>query len=235
MTPASRSAATVAYDIEVVGYDWNELDEATRGYLLERGRKKGQPPEEVQQKTALTLGLGHVVAISFWNLHEQRGGVLLEGESSDWAPWPGRSDGAFLFRGSERELLTAFWQKVKTYGRLVSFHGRGFDGPVLMLRSAVLGVSPTRNLAGKPWDWKNHCDLADVFTFHGAVRAHISLDYWCPRFGGESTRGVLDGSQVDRAYTAGEVERIADYCLRGARATSELYQRVAPTLLPTLE
>jgi hypothetical protein len=234
-TNASRTATTVAFDIEVVGYDWGELDEATRGYLLERGRKKSQPPEEVQQKLAFVLGLGHVVSIGLWNLNEQRGAVLLEGEGGEWAAWPNRTDGAFLFRGSERELLTAFWQRVKGYGRLVSFHGRGYDGPVLMIRSAMLGVAPTRNLAGKQWEWKSHCDLADVFCFLGAVREHMSLDYWCRRFGIESPKSTLDGSQVERAYKAGEFERIGDYCLRDARATAELYQRVESTLLPLFQ
>jgi len=235
MTPAApRPAPTVAFDIEVVGYDWTELDEATRGYLLERARKKQQPAEEVQQKLALVLGLGHVVAIGLWNLVEQRGAVLLEGEGGEWAPWPNRTDGAFLFRGSEREILSAFWQRVAGYGRLVSFYGRPYDGPVLMVRSAILGVAPTRNLAGKAWDWKRHCDLSDLFAFQGAVREHMSLDFWCRRFGIESPKSVLDGSQVERAYRDGELERIADYCLRDARATAELYQRVASTLVPLL-
>lgn len=232
---APRAPTTVAFDIEVVGYDWGELDEATRGYLLERSRKKGQPPEEIQQKLALVLGLGHVVSIGLWNLHEQRGAVLLEGEGGEWSAWPNRTDGAFLYRGSERELLTAFWQRVKGYGRLVSFHGRGYDGPVLMIRSAMLGVAPTRNLAGKQWEWKSHCDLADVFSFLGAVREHMSLDYWCRRFGVESPKSTLDGSQVERAYKAGELERIGDYCLRDARATAELYQKIEATLLPLFQ
>ncbi len=234
LTPA-RGAATVAVDIEVVAPDWSELDEATRGYLLERGRKKGTAPEEIQQKLALVIGLGHVVAIGMWNLTEQRGAVLLEGEGATWTPWPNRSDGAFLFRGSESEMLTAFWQRVKGYGRIVSFHGRGYDGPVLMVRSAILGISPSRNLAGKPWELRGHCDLAELLVFHGAVREHMSLEYWCRRFGIESPKSVLDGSQVERAYRGGELERIGDYCLRDARATAELYQRIAPTLLPLFE
>jgi hypothetical protein len=232
--PPSKPAPIVAFDIEVVGYDWSELDEATRGYLLERGRKKGQLAEEVQQRNALVLGLGKVVAIGLWNLAEQRGAVLLEGEGGQWAAWPDRTDGAFLFRGSEREMLAAFWQRVKSYGRLVSFHGRAYDGPVLMLRSAALGVAPSRNLACKPWDSRGHVDLDDVFTFQGSVREHFSLEFWCRRFGIESPKSTLDGSQVERAYKSGELERIGDYCLRDAKATAELYSKVEGTLLPLL-
>jgi hypothetical protein len=136
------------------------------------------------------------------------------------------------FRGSERELLAAFWQKVERYGRLVSFHGRGYDGPILMIRSAMLGVAPTRNLAGKPWDFGSHCDLMDVLSFQGAWRERYSLEYWCRRFGIESPKVLLDGSQVDRTYKEGKIELIADYCLRDCRATGELYQKLASTLIP---
>jgi hypothetical protein len=233
--PSRPAPPTVAVDIEVVAPAWSELDEATRGYLLERGRKSGRAPEEIEQRLALVVGLGHVVAIGLWNLAEQRGAVLLEGEGAAWAPWPNRTDGAFLFRGSEREMLAAFWQRVKGYGRIVTFHGRGYDGPVLMVRSAVLDVAPTRNLAGKPWEMRQHCDLSELFSFGGAVRDHYSLEYWCRRFGIESPKSTLDGSQVDRAYRDGELERIGDYCLRDARATAELFQKVQPTLLPLME
>jgi len=232
MTAAARAAgATVAFDIEVVGHDWNELDEATRGYLLERTRSE-EERAKVPSRLALIPGCGRVICIGMWNLDEQRGAVLCEGEGAQWAPWPDRSDGAFLFRGSERELLTAFWQKVERYGRLVSFHGRGYDGPILMIRSAMLGVAPTRNLAGKPWDFGSHCDLMDVLSFQGAWRERYSLEYWCRRFGIESPKVLLDGSQVDRTYKEGKIELIADYCLRDCRATGELYQKLASTLIP---
>jgi hypothetical protein len=229
----ARPGATVAFDIEVVGNDWNELDDATRGYLLERARDD-EERKKVPGRLALIPGCGRVIAIGLWNLDEQRGAVLCEGEGGQWLPWPERSDGAFLFRGSERELLAAFWQRVKGYGRLVSFNGRGYDGPVLMIRSAMLGVAPSRYLAGKPWEVANHCDLMDVLTFQGALRERYSLEYWCRRFGVESPKSTLDGSQVDRAYKDGQIERIADYCLRDCRATGELYRKLEPTILPLI-
>ncbi len=228
----NRRPATVAFDIEVVGYDWTELDEATRGYLLERARKKGESAEDAAGKLALTLGLGRVVAIALWNLDEQRGAVLLEGAAENWKEWPGRSDGAWLFRGDEKQMVEAFWERIRGYGRLITFNGRMYDGPVLMLRSALHGVAPSRNLAARDFAMRQHCDLAELFTFQGAVRENYKLDYWCRRFGIESPKSTLDGSQVDRAYKAGEIEQIADYCLRDAHATAQLFERVAPTLLP---
>jgi hypothetical protein len=229
---SGKAPPTVAFDIEVVGDEWGSLDEATRGYLLERARKKGESAEEAAGKLALTLGLGRVVAIALWNLDEQRGAVLLEGDEAPGRGGAGRSDGAWWLRGDEPALLKAFWEKIRGYGRMVSFSGRMFDGPVLMVRSALHGVKPTRNLAARDFAMRAHCDLSELFTFQGAVRDHYKLDYWCRRFGLESPKAGLDGSQVERAYRAGELERIGDYCLRDARATAHLFEKVRDTLLP---
>ena len=103
---------------------------------------------------------------------------------------------------------------------------------MLMVRSAQLGIAPSVNLLPYRYDISQHTDLFDVFTFHGAVRDRFSLDYWCRRFDVESPKGSIDGSQVGRAYRQGRIEEIGEYCLRDVRATAELYEKVAPTLLP---
>jgi hypothetical protein len=226
----ARQGSTVAFDIEVVGYDWEALDEATRGYLLERCRDE-EERSRVADRLALTLGCGKVVAIGLYNLHEERGAVLLEGPHADFQPWPGRQDGAYWFRGNEAQLLEAFWHRLGHYGQLVSFFGRSYDGPVLMVRSAMLGITPSRNLVPPRYS-AEHVDLMEVLRFHGAVREHYSLEYWCRRFGIESPKTILDGSQVERFYRAGRLEEIADYCLRDCQATARLFQRLEKTLVP---
>ena len=114
----------------------------------------------------------------------------------------------------------------------MSFNGRGYDGPVLMIRSAQLGVTPSRNLVPYRYDLSDHCDLMEVLSFQGATRDRFSLDYWCRRFDVESPKGKIDGSQIARAYREGRIEDIGEYCLRDVRATAELFRRVERTLLP---
>jgi hypothetical protein len=116
--------------------------------------------------------------------------------------------------------------------RLVTFNGRGYDGPVLMTRSAQLGIAPSRNLVPYRYDISDHCDLFDVLGYQGASRDRFSLDYWCRRFDVESPKGSIDGSQVAKAYRAGRIEDIGEYCLRDVRATAQLFQRLEKTLLP---
>jgi predicted PolB exonuclease-like 3'-5' exonuclease len=101
-----------------------------------------------------------------------------------------------------------------------------------MIRSAQLGVRPSRQLVGYRYDLSDHCDLAEVLTFQGTVRENYKLDYWCRRFDIESPKGGIDGSQVSRFYRDGRIEDIGEYCLRDVRATAALYRKLRATILP---
>lgn len=227
------SPSTIAFDIEVAGFPWEDVDEITRGYLLERERDPARR-EAVPERTALYPGLGKVIAIGMWLVEEQRGMILLEGDSAPEASWERVSDSK-IFRGDERALLQRFWELVDPSHhriRLVSYNGRSYDGPILTIRSAQLKVQPTRQLVPYRYDISDHCDLFDVLGFQGTVRDRYSLDYWCRRFDVESPKGSIDGSQVARAYRSGRIDDIGEYCLRDVRATAQLYSRLAESMLP---
>ena len=223
--------ATIVFDIEVAGFPWEEVDEITRGYLLARA-KTPEDRESVPERTALFTGLGKVIAIGMWDLDRERGIMLLEGTSAPERDWE-KVAHSKIFRGSESELLQRFWDIVgKSRPRLVSYNGRVYDGPMLMIRSAQLGLRPSVQLVPYRYDIAAHCDLYDVLGFQGGTRESYSLDYWCRRFDIESPKGSIDGSQVGRAYREGKIEDIGEYCLRDVRATGELYKKLETTLLP---
>ncbi len=222
---------TISFDIEVAGFPWEDVDEITRGYLLNRERDPAER-EAVPERMALFPGLGKIIAIGMWLVEEDRGMILLEGKSHAERDWEKVPDSK-IFRGSEKELLEKFWGLVAKRGsRLVSYNGRGYDGPMLSIRSAQLGIAPSRQLVGYRYDMTSHCDLMEIFSFQGATRGRYSLDYWCRRFDVESPKGGIDGSQVGRAYRDGRIDDIGEYCLRDVRATAELYRKVETTLLP---
>lgn len=235
------STPTIVFDIEVAGFAWEEVDEITRGYLVNR-EKDATKREAVPERTALFPGLGKVIAIGMWlvgrdakNEPLDRGMMLLEGAGEEERAWE-KVPGSKLYRADEKQLLARFWELVarKQSGlpRLVTFNGRGYDGPILAIRSAQLGLKPSRDLVPYRYDIGEHCDLADVLTFQGAYNERYSLDYWCRRFDIESPKGSIDGSQVARAYREGRIEDIGEYCLRDVRATAQLYQKLEHTVLP---
>jgi hypothetical protein len=225
---------TFAFDIEVAGFPWEEVDEITRGYLLNREHDPTRR-DAVPERTGLYPGLGKVIAIGLWLVGEERGMILLEGASEETRVWE-KIPHSKIFRGDERAVLERFWEMVARgksgLPRLVTFNGRAYDGPMLMVRSAQLGVKPTRNLLPNRYSIAEHCDLSEVFSFMGATRERYSLDYWCRRFDVESPKGSIDGSQVARAYRAGRIDDIGEYCLRDVRATAQLYQKLEGTILP---
>lgn len=224
-------AQQIAFDIEVAGFHWDEVDEITRGYLLQRARSE-EERASLPDRTALFPGLGKIIAIGMWNIEMDRGLCLLEGKPAETQEWK-RVSHSDVYRGEEKELLERFWEIVeRKRPRLVSFNGRGYDGPILMIRSAQLGVKPSANLCGNRYNLSQHVDLDEVLRFHGSWREQYKLDYWCRRFDIESPKGSIDGSQVARAYREGRIEEIGEYCLRDVRATAQLFMRLAPTIIP---
>ena len=104
-------APTIAFDIEVAGFHWDEVDESTRGYLLQRA-KNDEEREATPERTGLFPGLGKIIAIGMWNLDMDRGLCLLEGKSAEQQDWK-RFTNSDVFRGSEKELLERFWEVVE--------------------------------------------------------------------------------------------------------------------------
>lgn len=226
----------ITFDIEVAGFPWGEVDEISRGYLLNKARDEDMRAE-MPERMALYPGLGKVIVIGLWNLEADQGLVLVEGDHEPEHEWE-KVANSRVFRGSETEILERFWEVVaKKRGRLrlVSFNGRGYDGPILMIRSAQLGIRPTMNLVGNRYSTREHIDLMDVLSFHGAWRERYNLDFWCRRFDVESPKTTIDGSQVGKAYREGRIDEIGEYCLRDVRATGELYKKLEPTLLAAVD
>ncbi len=224
---------TYVVDIETIGVPWKSLDEKTREYLQGRAPTEAEK-ESVPHRLGLSPGTGRIIVIGMQNLDNGKGGVFVEGKSKGWVD--GGPKGFSRFDGDERELLTEFWRMVKGGKRIVTYNGRQFDGPFMMIRSAMLGIMPSKNLAGYRYAVDPHCDIADLLKFQGAVRSSYSLDYWCRRFGITSPKEEgLDGSMVQDFYEKGKLEEIVEYCVRDVVATGELYLRLKETLLPLFE
>ncbi len=225
--------ATVVLDIETAGHSWDALDDAQRTYL----RKNARTDEE-RERLPETLSLwpltGKIIVVAMLNPDTGRGRIWYEkeGERVEEAS----SDGRFKFVGApEAEFLAEFWKAMRRFQRFVTFNGRGFDGPYLMLRSAVLGIPATRNLVGYRYALKPHTDLLEAITFFGASRKW-NLDFACKAFGVESPKEQgMDGFSVGPYYRSGRIREIAAYCRRDVEATAGLYRKLEKTLLPALE
>jgi DNA polymerase elongation subunit (family B) len=225
--------ATVVLDIETAGHPWDSLDDAQKTYLAKNARSD---KERARLPEALSLWplTGKIIVVAMLNPDSGRGRIWYEkdgGRSEETS-----EDGRFKFVGdTEPGFLAEFWKAMRRFQRFVTFNGRGFDGPFLMLRSAVLGIPPTRNLVGYRYAIRPHTDLLEAVTFFGASRKW-NLDFACKAFGVESPKEHgMDGFSVGPYYRAGRIREIAAYCRRDVEATAGLYRKLEKTLLPALE
>jgi 3'-5' exonuclease len=128
----------------------------------------------------------------------------------------------------ERQLLEDFSRFVgRARPVLVTYNGRSFDLPVIVMRSLCHAIS-------LPWYYRDrdvryrysaegHLDLCDWLADHGAARAG-KLDAIARLIGLPGKIGV-DGSQVEGLYRAGQLPAIQSYCLADVAQTALLFLR----------
>jgi DNA polymerase elongation subunit (family B) len=212
----------VVFDIETLAYPLEAFDERQQEYLLKFAKTEEERAETIQ-KLALTPLTAQIIAIAMLNPDTNQGKVYYQGPGDSRVVSP---DGAVEYVPlTEREILEQFWEKLAHYGQVITFNGRAFDGPFAMVRSALLGVRPTRNLVPYRYSATDHCDLLDQLTFYGASRK-FSLDFYCKGFGITSPKeGGVTGLDMGMFFEQKRFREIAEYCLGDVRATAELFRR----------
>lgn len=134
----------------------------------------------------------------------------------------------------ERALLLRFADLVddlvggKQAPLLVTWNGRAFDLPVLMLRSLRHGIAQPWYYRGRDVRYRyseaGHCDLADAMGDYGASRS-LGLDGMAKLIGLPGKFGDIGGADVAAAFAAGRHEDIASYCMADAVQTAFLFIR----------
>jgi predicted PolB exonuclease-like 3'-5' exonuclease len=219
-------------DIETVGFPWEEQDPYVREYLI-KGLSDGEA-EEARRAGGLSPFRGKIVAIGVINIDDGRSCALYEvpGQTQLRVEKSGMRT---YISGTEKQILEKFWDFFVSDSRFITFNGRQFDGPFLMIRSAINGIVPKRDLVGYRYGFHPNCDLREALNFFGTTNSRqfkFNLDLACKSFGVETSKSEgVDGRSVELWYRAGRHRELADYCLEDVRATAQLYEKVAPTLL----
>ena len=137
---------------------------------------------------------------------------------------------------NEREIISEFLRYLnKNNPKLVSFNGRNFDLPAIMIRALKHNLSAesyfeTDNAKHNKSKWENyrsrysehfHTDLLDCLSSYGAVRG-LKLDVIC-KMAGLVGKWDTSGDDVYRLYFAGEFRKIDEYCQSDVLNTYWLY------------
>ncbi len=231
--------ATLIFDIETVGEAFDKLDDTTQEVLTRWTRK-----EYAGNDTGYTIALddlkkglgfspltGEVVAIGMLDGASDRGAVYYQAPSEESEDI--ELDGIIFKQMTEKEILKHFWEIVASCDEFVTFNGRKFDVPFLVLRSAIHGIRPSKDLLSNRYlrsqrqDAK-HIDLHDQLSFYGSAwrQGSRSLHMYCRAFGIESPKaGGVTGDDVATLFHEKRFFDIAKYNVGDIQATKELYEK----------
>jgi len=218
----------IVLDIETVGFNLENLTESQQEFLLRYAEKehdkkiKEEKREDTERYLSLYPYTAKIISIGLLNT-ETEGSLILYNSNTD-EEWKLEEKKISYIGKSEVAILELFWKFISKSDKVITFNGRNFDIPFLMLRSAMLNVKPSLNLIHNRYNITKHIDLLDQFTFYGICRK-FNLDFYCHAFGITSPKSKgISGMEVKELYKADKVKDIAVYCSADVKATYELYK-----------
>ncbi|MDD4996106.1 MAG: ribonuclease H-like domain-containing protein [Patescibacteria group bacterium] len=228
--------AKLIFDIETIGEDFEQLDTITQESLTRWIKKESlnesdyaEALKELKDGLGFSPLTGEIVAIGVLDYEKDKGVVYyqspetnekeLEENNIRFCPLP------------EKKMLENFWQGANEYQEFISFNGRSFDVPFLMIRSAIHGVKPTKDLMSNRYlnsqkFEAKHIDLLDQLSFYGAVKRKGNLHLWSRAFGITSPKAQgVTGDDVGKLFKEKRFLDIARYNVGDLRATGALYEK----------
>ena len=226
---------SLVFDIETIGANFDDFDEPTQNSLTrwikrEAGEDEGKYNvmlKDLKEGLGFSPLTGEIVAIGVYDTLVQKGVVYFQSPDKETQEY---RDGNFTFKPRlESEMLKEFWQGAKNYNEFISFNGRSFDAPFLLVRSAVNKIKPSVNLMSNRYlnnQFKvKHIDLLDQLAFYGAVRRKGNLHLYCQAFNIKSPKSFgITGDDVGQLFKDRKYKKIAEYNSWDLIATTELYE-----------
>jgi len=212
----------IVFDIETIGVDFDELTEDAQKYVLKDAEDE-KKAKEAKEKLGLWPLTGEIAAVCLYNPDTDRGKTYFQAPGEKIKPFV--ENNIEYEAMVEKEILERFWAEIKNYQQFITFNGRKFYCPYIMLRSAIHKIRPSRNLAPYRYSTEEHVDLLDQLTFYDAFR-RFSLDFYCKSFKLDS--GKMEGMSGDKVLEYFKKKRyteIARYCAADVMATAELFER----------
>lgn len=218
-----RPSRYVALDIETCPLPLDDLAPALhsrfeRRMQTEAARAWEEPADVASRVRSVDPALGWICCI---------------GVASTAGPGPPRDSRPFIAShpGEEAEMLRDFWAAVEAFNRKhanaqwVTFNGKDFDVPRLLLRSAVHGIEPVACglLNTYPYASRPRCDLMHLV----GGRTNLSLEGLCAVLGVPSPKEEqVGGDGVSDAEASGDLASVATYCGADVKATMACFDRL---------
>ncbi len=213
-------------DIETVACtdEYNSLDERLKTQWARKSgffkqRDEGLTDEDLfHERAGIYAEFGKIVVIGIGKFIENEKGELgLKTRS--------------LFDDDEQKLLLTFkgiLEKMDPGTKLCAHNGKEFDFPYLCRRMLINGIPlpSVLQMAGKK-SWEiPHLDTMELWKF-GDYKHYTSLDLLASIFNIPTSKGLMDGSQVNNVYYKDkDLSRIAEYCAGDVIAVAQLFLKM---------
>lgn len=223
------------FDIETVGESFDSLDKTTQEVLTHWIWKESKDEndykillEELKNGLGFSPLTGEIVAIGVLDTDKNKGAVYFQAPGEKIKEF--EEDGIKFKPMTEKDMLENFWNGAEKYNEFITFNGRAFDAPFLMVRSAIHKIKPSKDLMSNRYlnsqkFEAKHIDLLDQLTFYGAVRKRGNLHLWSRAFGIKSPKDSgITGDDMGRLFKEKKFTDIARYNVGDLQATKELYE-----------
>ncbi len=225
----------LVFDLETTSMPYEEVDLITKKKLEAEAKElaslNGEDFETILQQKKDELGFspatGEIVALGVYDPDNKKGAVYFQSKDKVYNE---EKEGIKYISMSEKDILLKFWELIRGVDELVGFNSRMFDAPYVMIRSAIHGIRPSKDLlsnryiSSQKYEMR-HVDLFDQLSFYGAARYRGSLNLWCHAFGIESPKTEdVDGAAVHQMFRDGRCLEIAEYNARDIVSTAKLYE-----------
>lgn len=232
--------ATLIFDIETIGKDWDSISESTQYSLTKwigqqpvSDQEKDRLSEAVKDKLGLSPFTGSVASLAMYDVERRQGAVYFIADDSvkDYVV----GDWKYKVR-SEQQLLEDFWETACSYDVFVTFNGRVFDVPFLLHRSLMHGVRPKKELTGQRYLNQQqppyHVDLLDEFSFYGAMQRRPSLQLLCDAYQIPYEKEGVGGEDITELFSKRHYRDIAEKNAADVVATTQLFETWKTNLAP---
>lgn len=149
--------------------------------------------EERRKLLSVTPEFCRIVALGAARGKKEASGHVIGDKIDDWEI-------------TERVLLEQFWAAAEECSPIVGFNLLHFDLPAIFIRSAILGVTPTRKFDLRPWG----TDVIDLMLARWPKGGQKGLKAFCKACGGPGADDDIEGSQVFDLFNS-EPAKLAQY------------------------
>lgn len=210
-------------DLKKFGKDLYELwlQKATQIKSYEQDKADLSDEEFYQSNASLHPEFGKIVTISIGQIQFDEIGMPVQSKIKSYY-----GDDEHTLLSEFNQILGAVFNKNANV-KLTGHNIKKFDAPWIIKRCLINGIIPTAKLhlqKQKPWE---NCllDTLEVWKFGGYGGA--SLGILCNVLNIPTPKDDISGSDVNRVYWQGGLERIKDYCEKDVLATMNILLKIS--------